>query len=80
MAEPKKRHTSTRSGNRRSHLAIKSKSLQNCPKCNEKIIPHRVCKNCGYYNGIDILELERKEKEKKERRKQEEEDEEKKNE
>lgn len=73
MAEPKKRHTSTRSGNRRSHLAVKVISLQSCPKCKAKIIPHRVCQNCGYYKGNDVLELARHEKEKAERRKKREE-------
>lgn len=74
MAEPKKRHTSARSGNRRSHLAVVEKGLQNCPKCNAKIIPHRVCSNCGYYKGQDVLEIERLEKEKAERRKNREEE------
>ena len=69
MAEPKKRATSTRSGNRRSHLALKAKCLNKCPKCQSPVLPHQVCKKCGYYNGKDILELERKEKEKADRRK-----------
>ena len=69
MAEPKKRLTSARSGNRRSHLAAKPVKLSKCAKCNEPIIPHRVCKVCGFYKGNDILELERYEREKAERRK-----------
>ena len=69
MAEPKKRHSSTRSGNRRSHLAVKSISLNKCNQCKSPIIPHRVCPNCGYYKGNDVLELERKSREKEERRK-----------
>lgn len=77
MSEPKKRHTSTRSGNRRSHLALKAAGLQNCPKCKAKIIPHRVCKNCGYYKGRDVLQIDAKTKEKKERRKKREEESEK---
>jgi len=75
MAEPKKRLTSARSGNRRSHLAAKPIKLSKCAKCNEPIIPHRVCKVCGTYKGKDILELERKEREKAERRKKAEADE-----
>lgn len=69
MAEPKKRHTSTRSGNRRSHLAAKTKSLQNCPKCKAISQTHQVCKNCGFYNGQDILHLEEKAKAKEDRKK-----------
>ncbi len=69
MAEPKKRLTSTRSGNRRSHLIKKSKSFAICSKCKEKIIPHKVCPFCGYYNNEDILKLEEKTKTKEEKKK-----------
>ena len=72
MAEPKKRLTSARSGARRSHLAKKAKGLISCPKCKATIPAHQVCAKCGFYNGQDVLELERKEKEKAQRRKAEE--------
>ena len=58
MAEPKKRLTSTRSGNRKSHLALGKKSLSNCPNCKEPTPPHTVCSNCGTYKGEKILNFE----------------------
>jgi large subunit ribosomal protein L32 len=70
MAEPKKRHTSARSGSRRSHLAKKTKSLSICPQCKESKQAHKVCPSCGFYNGKDILEIEKKAKAKEEKRKQ----------
>jgi large subunit ribosomal protein L32 len=70
MAEPKKRATSTRSGNRRSHLAAKAKNLAVCPKCKQPVLSHHVCKNCGFYNGQDVLELEKNQQEKAARRKE----------
>jgi len=70
MAEPKKRLTSTRSGNRRSHLAVKAQSLISCPKCKAAVMPHRVCENCGFYKGQDVLELEKKQQAKEARRKE----------
>lgn len=73
MAEPKKRLTSTRSGNRRSQIKAKKTSLAVCSKCNSKLIPHRICPNCGYYKGNDILKLEEKAQKKEERRKEKEE-------
>lgn len=73
MAEPKKRLTSTRSGNRRTHLAKQSMKLTSCNKCQSPALAHHVCAECGYYKGEDVLELERKENEKKERQKEEEE-------
>lgn len=71
MAEPKKRATNTRSGNRRSHLAKKAVILTECRKCKASIPSHIVCPKCGFYKNEDVLELERKENEKKERRKKE---------
>lgn len=69
MSEPKKRHSSTRSGNRRSHLAAKTQSLSACSHCKEPVAPHQVCKQCGYYKSEDILKLAEKEQAKAERRK-----------
>lgn len=57
MAEPKKRLTSTRSGNRQSKDALKSKALINCSNCKAKILPHRVCPNCGFYKGEKIVKM-----------------------
>jgi len=73
MAEPKKRLTSTRSGHRRSHLALKATSLSICSQCKSPVLGHRVCPACGFYKSRDILELERIAREKEERRKKKEE-------
>jgi len=70
MAEPKKRLTSTRSGNRRSHLAAKPKNLAICANCKKPVVPHLVCANCGFYKGQDVLEIEKKQKEKAARKKE----------
>ena len=65
MAEPKKRLTNTRSGNRKSHLAIKNKKFSKCSKCKEIKPSHTVCPNCGTYKGIKIINY-KKDKVKKE--------------
>jgi len=57
MAEPKKRLTSSRSGNRQSHDALKMQNLIACQHCKSRILPHRVCPNCGYYKGKKVIEL-----------------------
>lgn len=62
MAEPKKRLTSTRSGNRRSHLALKKMKLATCPKCDEPITSHTLCKVCGTYKGEKIIEVNKSKK------------------
>ncbi|MGA2666931.1 MAG: 50S ribosomal protein L32 [Patescibacteria group bacterium] len=69
MAEPKKRLTSARSGNRRAHLLPKKISLALCPQCKSSMRPHHICKTCGFYKGTDVLKLEEKARQKEERRK-----------
>jgi len=51
MGVPKRRVSHARQGERRSHLAIKLPDLEECPHCHERKLPHRVCPNCGYYQG-----------------------------
>ena len=29
-----------------------------CPQCKQMKLAHRVCKNCGYYNGVEVLKVE----------------------
>jgi len=55
MAEPKKRLTSTRSGNRQSHVALKAKTYGSCSHCKSKVLSHTVCDNCGYYGGKKVM-------------------------
>ena len=63
MAEPKKRLTRARSGNRQSHDRLKAPSLVSCTNCKTVILPHRVCKNCGFYKGKQVV-LDKAEKNK----------------
>lgn len=63
MAEPKKRLTSTRSGNRQSHNALKASPFGLCSNCKQPVISHAVCQNCGYYKGKKILDIESDKKE-----------------
>ncbi len=57
MAEPKKRMTASRSGNRQSKDALKASTLVTCSNCKQKIAPHKVCSNCGFYKGEKIIEM-----------------------
>ena len=58
MAVPKRRHSNSRSGKRRSHHAKKPKQLSYCPKCSTAVPQHVVCPNCGYYMGRVMVESE----------------------
>ena len=34
---------------------------QTCPHCHEPVLPHRACKNCGYYDGKQVIDVSKKE-------------------
>jgi len=58
MAVPKRRHTNSRTGKRRSHDALKPKHLKRCRQCGAAHPPHVVCPNCGHYMGRTVVETE----------------------
>ncbi len=68
MANPKRRHSNTRTRLRRSHDFLKLRSLSECPQCKAAILPHRVCPKCGFYRGRQVLVVAASKKEKKEER------------
>ncbi|MDD5710485.1 MAG: 50S ribosomal protein L32 [Candidatus Colwellbacteria bacterium] len=49
MSVPKKKHSKSKAGRRRSHLAIKKTALHPCTNCKAPTLSHQVCKNCGQY-------------------------------
>jgi large subunit ribosomal protein L32 len=54
MPNPKRRHSKTRTANRRTHDALKPIAVSTCPQCRELKPPHVVCPNCGYYKGRQV--------------------------
>jgi len=42
-----------------ANMKLKKVNAVECPQCHSKRLPHRVCKNCGYYNGKDVLALDK---------------------
>lgn len=55
MAVPKRRVSRSRQGNRRSHHHVKPMQVQYCGQCSQPVLPHRVCPNCGYYQGREVV-------------------------
>ncbi len=64
MANPKRRHSTSRQNKRRAQWKLSGPRLAPCPQCKQPKLPHFMCGNCGYYNGKEIVDVE-KEKEKK---------------
>ncbi|MDG2469809.1 MAG: 50S ribosomal protein L32 [Pirellulaceae bacterium] len=55
MAVPKRKHSNSRTGKRRSHDSKRPKQLTVCPKCSTSLPTHVVCPTCGYYMGRTVL-------------------------
>jgi len=63
MPNPKRRHSNSRTGKRRnSNKKIRKSSLSVCSNCGASKLPHTVCKACGYYKGVSVLDVEKKKK------------------
>jgi len=57
MAVPRHHMAKGKQGRRRSHLALKPIKLTACPHCKKAILPHRVCRFCGYYKGREVINI-----------------------
>lgn len=55
MAVPKKKTSKARRDKRRANWKLTAPALVKCPKCGEMNLSHRVCKNCGSYDGEEIV-------------------------
>ncbi|HEX4588318.1 MAG TPA: 50S ribosomal protein L32 [Gemmataceae bacterium] len=62
MAVPKRRTSRSKKGMRRSHHHKQPIQIQYCNRCNEPVLPHRVCPNCGYYQNREVVAMEAEEK------------------
>lgn len=59
MAVPKRRVSKARRNKRRSNVwKLEAPTLVKCPNCGEYKRPHRVCGNCGSYNGKTVISKE----------------------
>ena len=55
MAVPFRKVSKTRKRMRRSHNALTANMTTKCPKCGAMIRPHRVCPECGFYKGREVV-------------------------
>ncbi len=55
MAVPKRKVSKARRDKRRgSNWKLSAPALVKCPKCGALHVPHRMCPDCGYYNGRQV--------------------------
>jgi large subunit ribosomal protein L32 len=62
MAVPKRRTSCSRKKMRRSHHGLTAMQVHFCGQCEQPILPHRICSNCGYYKGREVVKVATSEK------------------
>jgi len=55
MAVPKRKTSKSRRDRRRANWKITAPNLVECSQCRVKKMPHRVCPDCGYYDGKLVI-------------------------
>jgi len=55
MAVPKQKQSHSRTNKRRSQHKVAAPAWNSCPQCHSPRIPHRVCPECGYYGGRQVV-------------------------
>jgi large subunit ribosomal protein L32 len=58
MANPKRRWSKARTGARRSQWKLSLPGIVACSRCHSFKLPHRVCKECGFYDGKEVIKVE----------------------
>ena len=65
MPLPKKKHSKSRRDKSRTHMNLASPAVTNCAQCGKPILSHMVCRHCGYYKGVKVLQVKEKKSKKK---------------
>ncbi len=55
MAVPKRKLSKARRDMRRANWKLAVPGMVQCPQCHEWKLPHRVCPECGYYDGRQVV-------------------------
>lgn len=55
MAVPKHKTSKQRTHTRGSQWKLSGPALAECKHCNQLVPMHRVCPNCGYYDGEEKI-------------------------
>ncbi len=40
---------------RAAWLSTEKPNVMECPQCHSVKLPHRICPECGYYNGREVI-------------------------
>lgn len=56
MAVPKRRTSKKVKNQRRTHKKLLVPGMVECSNCGDYTKSHHVCKNCGHYDGKQVVE------------------------
>ena len=60
MGNPARKFSKGRRNSRRAQtFKLSLPGIVECPQCHEMKMAHRVCKNCGYYDGEQKVVVEK---------------------
>lgn len=58
MAVPKRKTSKARRDKRRAaNIKMEAPQFIACPKCHEPKMPHRICSECGFYDGKEFIQV-----------------------
>jgi len=58
MAVPKRKKSRALRDSRRATHSVDAPTKAVCPQCHQPKLPHRVCPECGYYKGKEVIDTE----------------------
>lgn len=59
MAVPKRKTSKSRRDKRRAaNIKMSAPNIIECPQCHMATVPHRICSECGFYGGREVIAVE----------------------
>ncbi|MBW6468444.1 MAG: 50S ribosomal protein L32 [Anaerosomatales bacterium] len=58
MPVPKRKTSRAVRDARRATHSLDAPPSSTCPQCHQPKLPHRVCPECGYYKGKEVIDTE----------------------
>jgi len=62
MAVPKRKQSKQRTNTRFANYKADKPQVGSCPQCHESKLSHRVCKHCGFYDGVQRVDVSKSDK------------------
>ncbi|MBO5454549.1 MAG: 50S ribosomal protein L32 [Clostridia bacterium] len=57
MAVPKRKTSKARRDKRRANWKLSVPGMIKCSQCGALILSHRVCSECGFYKGREVVKI-----------------------